>query len=272
MSETYCLKINEFHDSILEYYQELRENKNFGDVTLVCEEGAKFDAHTIILAASSPVLSNILLSNQHPKPFIYMKGIKSKDLSAILDFVYCGKAKIQQSDLTNFILLAEELKIKGLAGDESEHSETTSDRKGFPDTETDVSCLEIDNIETEEDVCVVEEDVFEETDRAEKDAENTDIEYQTVTIEKCVGDVNQQTCSVNKTSPMTQKEKENSPERKILSSLEGEFSIESFQPTPNPQQKVETTQYAFRIMNKLSLCWRNMASTGGVLSVESYTK
>ena len=118
----------------------------------------------------------------------------------------------------------------------------------------------------------MEEDIFEETDKAEKDAENTDIEHQTVKTERTVGDVSQQNCSVNKISPITQKEKGKSPERKILSCPKGEFSIESFQPTPNPQQKVETTQYAFRIMNKLSLCWRNMASTGGVLSVESYTK
>ena len=115
-------------------------------MTLACEEGDVFSAHKIILAASSPVLNGILLNNQHSNPFIYMKGVKSKDLLAILDFVYCGKAKILQSDLTNFLMLAEELKIKGLAGEESERNAQTSDQKEMFDAEKDDSCSEIDKL------------------------------------------------------------------------------------------------------------------------------
>ena len=79
MSETYCLKWK-FSDTISQYYQELKESKNFSDVTLACEEGAVFSAHKIILAAASPVLNGILLSHQHSNTFIYMKDVKSKDL------------------------------------------------------------------------------------------------------------------------------------------------------------------------------------------------
>ena len=88
MSETYCLTWK-FSDVIPQYYQELKRSKHFCDVTLACEEGDVFSAHKIILAASSPVLNGILLSNQHSNPFIYMKGVKSNDLLAILDFVSC---------------------------------------------------------------------------------------------------------------------------------------------------------------------------------------
>ena len=45
-----------------------------------------------------------------------MRGLKSKDLSAILDFLYLGEANVYQDDLDSFLALAEELKLKGLTG------------------------------------------------------------------------------------------------------------------------------------------------------------
>ena len=47
-----------------------------------------------------------------------MRGIKSKDIVAILDFIYHGEANIYQEDLNEFLALAEELQLKGLAGSE----------------------------------------------------------------------------------------------------------------------------------------------------------
>ena len=49
---------------------------------------------------------------------IYMRGLKVKDLEAILDFIYHGEANIYQEDLDGFLALAEELKLRGLAGSE----------------------------------------------------------------------------------------------------------------------------------------------------------
>ena len=47
---------------------------------------------------------------------IYMRGLKAKDLVAIVDFMYQGEANIFQEDLDAFLALADELQIKGLAG------------------------------------------------------------------------------------------------------------------------------------------------------------
>ena len=45
-----------------------------------------------------------------------MRGIKSEDLNAIVDFLYCGEANVFQEDLDSFLAIAEELKLKGLMG------------------------------------------------------------------------------------------------------------------------------------------------------------
>ena len=54
-----------------------------------------------------------------------MKGSKSNDLAAILDFLYYGEANIQQENLDSFLALAEELRLKGLTG--AEYSEEVPD-------------------------------------------------------------------------------------------------------------------------------------------------
>ena len=49
-----------------------------------------------------------------------MRGLKSKDLVAIMDFIYLGEANIYQEDLDGFLVLAEELQLKGLTGSAEE--------------------------------------------------------------------------------------------------------------------------------------------------------
>ena len=46
----------------------LRDDKEFTDVTLVCEGGQLVEAHKVILAASSPVFEKILQDIKHPYP------------------------------------------------------------------------------------------------------------------------------------------------------------------------------------------------------------
>ena len=45
-----------------------------------------------------------------------MRGMKSEDLVAIVDFLYCGEANVYQENLDSFLAIAEELKLKGLMG------------------------------------------------------------------------------------------------------------------------------------------------------------
>ena len=57
-------------------------------------------------APATPGLFNILRRNKHAHPLVYMRGIKSEDLIAIVDFLYYGEANIYQENLDNFLGIA----------------------------------------------------------------------------------------------------------------------------------------------------------------------
>ena len=113
-SEKFCLNWNEYEENIVKTFCYLREDTDFVDVTLACEDGHQMEAHKTILASSSPVFKNLLQKNKHTHPLIYMRGMKSADLAAIVDFLYDGEANIYQEHLESFLSIAEELKLKGL--------------------------------------------------------------------------------------------------------------------------------------------------------------
>ena len=116
MSEKLCLKWNDFQENVNTAFGSLRQDNDFADVTLACEDGQQIEAHKVILAASSPFFKNLLKRNRHPHPLIYMRGIKSEDLLAMMDFLYCGEANVFQENLDSFLAVAEELQLKGLMG------------------------------------------------------------------------------------------------------------------------------------------------------------
>ena len=94
----------------------MRKENDFADVTLACEDGKQVEAHKVILAASSPFFQNLLKRNKHSHPLIYMRGVKSEVMLAILDFLYFGEANLFQENLDSFLVIAEELHLKGLIG------------------------------------------------------------------------------------------------------------------------------------------------------------
>merc|ERR1712204_110421 len=114
--EKLCLKWNDFQENAISAFGTLREDSEFADVTLVCEDGQQVEAHKVILASSSPFFLNLLRRNKHPHPLIYMRGIQSEDLVAMIDFLYLGEANVYQENIDAFLALAEELKLKGLSG------------------------------------------------------------------------------------------------------------------------------------------------------------
>jgi len=119
-SEKLCLQWNDFQTNLKSAFQGLRNDQDFADVTLVCEDGTQIQTHKVILASSSPFFMEILKKNRHPHPMIYMRGIKADELVAMIDFLYYGEANVKQESLNVFLGLAEELKLKGLTGSSSE--------------------------------------------------------------------------------------------------------------------------------------------------------
>ena len=73
MSEKLCLQWNDFKRNVNTAFANLREDSDFNDVTLVCEDGKQMNAHKVILATSSPFFQKLLRRNKHAHPLIYIR-------------------------------------------------------------------------------------------------------------------------------------------------------------------------------------------------------
>ena len=65
-------------------FGDLRDDKEFTDVTLACEDGQQVEAHKMVLIASSPFFLNLLKKNKHPHPMVFMRGVKFEDLVSMV--------------------------------------------------------------------------------------------------------------------------------------------------------------------------------------------
>ena len=111
--EKFCLRWNDFEKNISSSFRELKEDKDFFDVTLACE-GNQLQAHKVILSACSPFFRSVLKKNPHPHPLLYLKGVKYEDVLSVLNFMYHGEVNVAQEDLNTFLAVAEDLQVKGL--------------------------------------------------------------------------------------------------------------------------------------------------------------
>ena len=124
MAEKLCLQWNDFKQNISASFGDLRGDKDFTDVTLVCEDGQQVEVHKVVLASSSPFFKELLRKNSHPHPLVYMRALKSEDLIAMVDFLYFGEANVFQENLDSFLALAEELQLKGLNNTDNNVNDT----------------------------------------------------------------------------------------------------------------------------------------------------
>ncbi len=108
---------NDFQTNVSSSFRELRSAGDFFDVTLVCDGGeAEVRAHRVVLAACSPLFRKILAKKQEMQlhNVLYLKGVDSTNLSAVMDFMYHGEVNVAQDELAAFLKVAEDLCIKGL--------------------------------------------------------------------------------------------------------------------------------------------------------------
>lgn len=131
-ADKFCLKWNDFESNISDAFKDLREQKDFFDVTLACDDQSQIEAHKVILSACSPFFRNILRRNPHQHPLLYIKGVKFKELVAILDFMYMGEVNVVQDELNTFLVVAEELKVKGLTQNSSKEQSSKSNKIDEP--------------------------------------------------------------------------------------------------------------------------------------------
>ena len=126
--EKLCLKWNDFQNVLCASFGELRVDNDFTDVTLACEDQS-IKAHRLILSGCSPFFKRLLKTHSHPQPLIYMRGLKSSELVAIVNFLYDGETNIFQEELDSFLSLAEEFELKGLSRGSEEKEEAIEQYK-----------------------------------------------------------------------------------------------------------------------------------------------
>ena len=100
----FCLRWNDFENNISSTLRELRNDKDFFDVTLACDD-EQIQAHKVILSASSPFFKSILRRNPHQHPLLYPN---------VLNSMYHGEVNVAQDELNSFLAVAEDLKVKDI--------------------------------------------------------------------------------------------------------------------------------------------------------------
>jgi len=130
-TEKFCLRWNDFETNISVAFRELREEKDFFDVTLACDD-SQIQAHKVILSACSPFFRNVLRRNPHQHPLLYLKGVKYKELLSVLNFMYMGEVNVAQEELNSFLAVAEDLRVKGL----TQNNSSAASPKSVPKQET----------------------------------------------------------------------------------------------------------------------------------------
>ena len=75
-SDKYCLKLSNFQENVKSTFRALRNDKEFVDVTLACEDAFQIDCQKAILAMSSPFFSEILTKLKHEaaRPIDLLEG------------------------------------------------------------------------------------------------------------------------------------------------------------------------------------------------------
>jgi len=130
-TEKFCLRWNDFESNISGAFRELRDDKDFFDVTIACED-EQIQAHKVILSACSPFFRNVLRRNPHQHPLLYLKGVKYTDLQSVLNFMYHGEVNVAQEELNSFLAVAEDLRVKGLTQNQGNPSSSRQRDKSPP--------------------------------------------------------------------------------------------------------------------------------------------
>ena len=115
MAEHYNLSWQQFTEHLRHLSQQLYQEGEYSDVTLVSDDQTQFKAHKIVLNACSPVFKKIIDSNPSQHSLIYLRGIQSYEMESILQFMYLGEGKFYHERMREFIRVAQDLEVKDIS-------------------------------------------------------------------------------------------------------------------------------------------------------------
>ena len=82
-----------FQKNISSYFQQLRHQPDFSDVTLVSEDKQRFKVHRVILLCGSGFFKTILEDFRNDfQPLIYLRGVQAKTLTTFWTFFTRGRS------------------------------------------------------------------------------------------------------------------------------------------------------------------------------------
>lgn len=82
------------------------------DVTLVADGSVSLSAHKFVLGSASPVLKQFFASNPSiHSPCLFMFGLSTDVLNAILEFIYKGETVVAFENLDSFMMAAKNLQL-----------------------------------------------------------------------------------------------------------------------------------------------------------------
>ena len=120
------MKWNDFSSNVHKSFQNLRNEEDFFDITLVGDDCKHVTAHKLVLSSSSEYFKMVFSNNKRyfqSHALICLEGLNQSDLNNVLDYIYHGEIQIYQEDLDRFLGIAERLKLEGLIGGEQQKNE-----------------------------------------------------------------------------------------------------------------------------------------------------
>ena len=83
--EKFCLRWNDFENNISSSFRELKDEKDFFDVPLVCDDN-QLQAHKVILSACGSFFKTVLKTcHPHQHPLLYLKGVNFRELNSVIN-------------------------------------------------------------------------------------------------------------------------------------------------------------------------------------------
>lgn len=110
------LKWNNHLQNMYTQLETLYSHQSLVDVSISCTDGI-LKAHRVVLSACSPYFESIFRDNYCKHPVLILKGVTSREMHALLKFMYKGSVEVLDADIQSFMYTANELKIRGLADD-----------------------------------------------------------------------------------------------------------------------------------------------------------
>ena len=122
MTDRFYLENSNYSSSLTSSLSSLLATSSLCDCSLICSDG-QLSAHKVILAATSSFFSSVFSLNHHNHPLIYLRGVKTDQMQAVLQFVYEGVCTVQEQSVDSWLEVAADLGIKGLEKCDQEESE-----------------------------------------------------------------------------------------------------------------------------------------------------